>query len=327
MGYVGEWTCNGLSGRLVSAQRYLVAMDWYERPEGTALQLRLPPRLDCWNGADDPDQIRLQAYLDDTEDLLASSRVDGPWALRLDVGLPAALDLLRERDLDNYAYLLAYRLRDAGLVSVWCTKQHSERSFVGIEAAQKVHRPSTGVLIAQPTASASTADYKEQVHAAVAKAPELPPGPVRLELSFVVGPGRNWLNLWKQTIDSLDPLLGRTYPDRPWHPRDGRITELGMHVKVEPNFGHRVVVGIAATAPMAVPERKIAWRTYGDIVIAKYELPGGTPTGWGVVYKHWGYEKMPLSTDQAIWLRNALDYVLDESRINQPTPQPKPLWD
>jgi hypothetical protein len=54
-------------------------------------------------------------------------------------------------------------------------------------------------------------------------APELPAGPVRLELAFVVG-GGNWLNLWKQTIDSLDPLLGRTYPERAWHPLDGRIT-------------------------------------------------------------------------------------------------------
>lgn len=316
-----------ISGRLVGAQRYLVAMDWYARPEGTAYKLRLPPQLDCWNGADDPEQLRLQAYLDDTEDLLASSRVDGPWALRLDVGLPAALDLLRDRDLDNYAYPLAYRLRDRGLVSVWCTKQHSERSFVAIEAARKVSRPSGKILIAQPHASASSVDYKEQVRAAVAKAPELPPGPVTLELSFIVGASRNWLKLWKQTIDSLDPLLGSTYPDKPWNPRDGRITELGMHVRVDADFGHRVVVGIAASVPTAVPERKIAWRNYGGPVIAKYELPGGTPEGWGIVYPHWGCDEMQLSTDQAIWLRNALDYVLDESRIGRPTSEPKPLWD
>ena len=84
------------------------------------------------------------------------------------------------------------------------------------------------------------------VHAAFADAAELPVGPVRLELAFVVGPGRNWLNLWKQTIDSLDPLLGRTYPDRPWHPLDGRITELGMHLTVEPALRHDVMVGIDA---------------------------------------------------------------------------------
>jgi hypothetical protein len=63
-------------------------------------------------------------------------------------------------DLDNYAYPLASQLKDPGLVSVWCTKQHSE-----------------------------------QIHAAVAGPAELPAGPVRLQLAFVVGPGRNWLTL------------------------------------------------------------------------------------------------------------------------------------
>jgi hypothetical protein len=57
----------------------------------------------------------------------------------------------------------------------------------------------------------------------------------------------NWLNLRKQTIDSLDPLLGRTYPGRAGHPLDGRITELGTHLTVDPAGRYDVVVGIAAT--------------------------------------------------------------------------------
>jgi hypothetical protein len=108
--------------------------------------------------------------------------------------------------------------------------------------------PSTDVLIAKATASASSLAYKEQINAAVADAAELPAGAVRLELSFVVGPRRNWLNLFKQTIDSLDPILGRTLPDRAWHPHDGRITELGMHVTVDPAAGSEIVVGIAASS-------------------------------------------------------------------------------
>ena len=106
-------------------------------------------------------------------------------------------------------YPLAYRLQDPGLVSVWCTKQYTEQSFVRIEAARERPSPSADVLVARTTASASTLAYKEQIYAAVAGTSELPAGPVRLELAFVVGPTRNWLNLWKQTIDSLDPLLGR----------------------------------------------------------------------------------------------------------------------
>lgn len=229
-------------------------MRWYGRPDNTAHQLRLSPRLASWEKTGHPDQVRLRAYLDDTKALLAESRVDGPWALRLDVGLPVGRNLLEMADLDNYAYPLAYHLRDCGLVSVWRTKQHDERSFVRIEAAREVSSPSTDVLIAKTTASASSLAYKEQVNAAVAEAAELASGPVRLELSFVVGPRRNWLNLWKQTIDSLDPILGRTQPNRPWHPRDGRITELGMHVGIDPSARDEVVVGIAATS---LPERLV----------------------------------------------------------------------
>jgi hypothetical protein len=69
-----------------------------------------------------------------------------------------------------------------------------------------------------------------------------------LELAFVVGPNRNWVELWKPTIDALEPLLGRDpFQKRPWNPRDGRIIELGMHRTVDPTFGHKIVVGIAAT--------------------------------------------------------------------------------
>ncbi|WP_232008119.1 hypothetical protein [Mycobacterium gordonae] len=222
-------------------------MRWFARPENNALQLRVAPRLASWNKAGDPDQVRLRAYLDDTEALLAAARIDGPWSLRLDVGLPATRDLLDASDLDNFAYPLAYHLRDPGLVSVWCTKETSEQSFVRIDAAREVAPPSTGVLVATTTASASSVAFKEQIYAAVAGESEIPAGPVRLELSFVVGARRNWLNLWKQTIDSLDAILGRTNPNRRWHPRDGRIVELGMHLEVDRAARNEVVVGIAAT--------------------------------------------------------------------------------
>ncbi|MFA5607138.1 MAG: hypothetical protein WDA07_08120 [Leucobacter sp.] len=180
--------------------------------------------------------------------MIASARINGPWALRLDVGLPSSRDLLDASDLDNYAYPLASRLRDSDLVSVWCTKRHGEQSSVRICAALEVPSPEVaGVVVATTTASSSSIAYKEAIHAAVSGAAVLPDGPVRLELSFVVGPRRNWLNLWKQTIDALDPLLGRTRPDRAWHPRDGRITELGLHCTVDQFAGNKVAVGIYAS--------------------------------------------------------------------------------
>jgi hypothetical protein len=177
----------------------------------------------------------------------SAARVGGQWALRLDVGRPSRRDLLDGADLDNYAFPLASRLDDPDLVSVWCTKQHSEQSFVRIQAAREMLPPSTDVLVVRPTASYTLPAYKEEIHAAVAVAEELPAGPVRLELAFLVGPTRKWWHLWKPTIDSLEPLLGRDPSEqRAWHPRDGRITELGMHLTVDPAFGHDIVIGIAA---------------------------------------------------------------------------------
>ena len=127
-----------------------MAMRWYARPETEPRQVRVAPRLASWEKADHPDQVRLRNYLDDTEALLADSRIDGPWALRLDVGLPSGRDLLDMADLDNYAYPLAYRLKGAGLVSVWCTKQHNERSFVRVEPAREVPPPWTCCSRKQP---------------------------------------------------------------------------------------------------------------------------------------------------------------------------------
>ncbi|MEV4260562.1 hypothetical protein [Kribbella sp. NPDC049584] len=219
---------------------------WYARPQGQVLNLRKRPRLASWNKATDPDQLRLREYLNDTAELLAPSMVvTGPWALLLEVGLPAGRDLLDAADLDNYAFPLAARLRNAELVSVWCAKRHVETSCVLVAPAHETPGPGTTYTV-RTTASAQSKAYKEQVRAAVRHAAQIPDGAVHLQLSFVVGPHRNWLTLWKPTIDALEPLLGRTRPDREWHPRDGRITDLGLHVAGDPSLGHDVVVSIAA---------------------------------------------------------------------------------
>lgn len=133
---------------------------------------------------------------------------------------------------------------------MWCTKQYGEQSFVRNEVARETLPPSTQVFVARPTASYERKDgvYKKQVRAAVAGTAELPEGPVRLELAFHVGPTRKWWHLWKPTIDALEPLLGRDASEtRAWHPSDGRITELGMHKTVDPDFGHKVIIGITAS--------------------------------------------------------------------------------
>lgn len=221
---------------------------WYQRPEGEAVTLRKTPRLTSWDGAIHPAQIRLNEYLDDTVDLVSSAQVSGPWCLRLDVGLPPGRDLFDQGDLDNFALPLASRIRTPDLVSVWYTKHHADLSQVLIAAARETAAPTTPLLTVRATGSTGGVAYKEQVRAAVASAGEIPAGPVRLEVAFVVGPHRNWLNLWKSTIDALDPLLGRTYANSDWNPKDGRITELGLHASTDRSIGHDVLIAIAATS-------------------------------------------------------------------------------
>jgi hypothetical protein len=67
-----------------------------------------------------------------------------------------------------------------------------------------------------------------------------------MQLCFTVGLGRNWLNLWKPTIDALGQILGNDPTGAPWNPLDGRIVELGLHNTVDPSLGHDVFITIAA---------------------------------------------------------------------------------
>lgn len=175
----------------------------------------------------------------------------GPLTMCLEVGLPDATPSLDEHDLDNYLYPFATYLEkrsDGSFVSAWCRKVHGERSLAMVEPAVARVVDQTGLIVVRTTASGATAAYKEQIDEQLNGADELPDGPISLELSFVVGPARNWLNLWKPTIDALERLLGRTRPDRAWHPRDGRIIELGLHCLVDSDARHQVTVAIKAAA-------------------------------------------------------------------------------
>jgi len=95
------------------------------------------------------------------------------------------------------------------------------------------------------SAASETSTYKKQIRDQLARALTLADGPVALELAFEVGPDRDWLTMWRPTIDSLDPLLGSTVPGQPWHPQQGRIVELGLHCRVEPQRGQHVAITIA----------------------------------------------------------------------------------
>jgi hypothetical protein len=160
--------------------------------------------------------------------------------------------LLDARDLDNYLYPLASRLmartgRRFG--SVWGTKEHAAKSWVRVEQAQL--EPNAGVVgvsaVAVGTASPETETYKRQVRGQLAHLKPIRPGPVRVEITFVVSVRRNWMNLWKPTIDALTPILGSTRSDRDWHPLDGRIVELGLHLHTRADARNDITVAVAGS--------------------------------------------------------------------------------
>ncbi|MEQ4209625.1 hypothetical protein [Actinopolymorpha sp. B9G3] len=220
----------------------------YKRPDAQPVGLGLRPRLASWDASGHPAQVELRHYLEYASAALSPQlqTLRAPWALRLDVGLPEPVPLLDQHDLDNYLYPLARHLSSKtseSLVSAWCTKQHGSESSVRVEPAEPAERADSARLQVRTTESAGTVAYKEQIREQIRSQAPLPDGPVMLELAFVVS-RRNWLNLWKPTLDALDPLLGRTHEDRDWHPRDGRIVELGLHVVEDASVGHSVEIQI-----------------------------------------------------------------------------------
>ena len=225
----------------------------FVQPGSTPICLPTPPRLTSWNKSGDPDQLRLSEYLAIADDLLRPhyEHLTGPFALRLDVGLPAHTALLDQRDLDNYLLPLATRVSRSArgdLVCVWGTKQHSAKSFIRIESAiPRTAVPPWGWRhIIRTNASSESTMFKEQIRDQLGDAKPLPPGPVRMQLSFTVGPSRNWLNLWKPVIDALGKILGHAAGPDSWSPLDGRIVDLGLHCRMEPAMSHDVLIAIAA---------------------------------------------------------------------------------
>jgi hypothetical protein len=223
-------------------------------PGSQPLRLPVPPRLASWNRAGEADQVRLAGYLDGAEALLRPrlEQLSGPLALRLDVVLPGSAALLDQRDLDNYLLPLAARLRQVGtgtVACVWGTKQHAGNSLVRIERAVPAAAPPPGhQYIIRTSASSQSTAFKDQIRAQLSGASPIPPGPVRMQLGFTVGTTRNWLNLWKPTIDALGQILGRAPAAGPWSPLDGRIVDLGLHCRVNLSMGNDVLIAIAATS-------------------------------------------------------------------------------
>ena len=227
--------------------------DFYESPSSTPIPVSVQPRVASWNAATHPNQTALTRWLEHAHALIDDEfpSVPGPLAVRLDIGLADSTALSDGYDLDNYAYPLISRLSRSTaerIATVWCGKSLATDSSMRVGSARSVGQPrfDRNVTV-RTTASATTTAYKRQIHDRAKHVPMLQPGPVTMQIAFAVSPRRNWINLWKATIDSLDPLLGRTNAARDWHPLDGRIIELGLHRRVDAALGNDVVITIGAS--------------------------------------------------------------------------------
>jgi hypothetical protein len=244
---------------------------FFERPDGPAITLRSTPRLANWNRSGDTGAARLTRALSYSEHLTDPqlAACTGPVALRFDVGLPRAAGLLNERDLDNYLLPLTAHLAGRSphpIVSVWGCKRYADETSLRVETArprpEQADADEDAVALTLTTSAVGDRDtfkagFRKEIHDLVADhlggSEPLPDGPVILEASFVVGPARDWLDLWWSTIDGLGPLLGQSPTQPEFHPRDGRIVDLGLHRAVDPALGTDVVIGLRAKAGWLEP--------------------------------------------------------------------------
>jgi hypothetical protein len=225
---------------------------FYARPGLIGSTLSVSPALASWDAAGSPGQARSAAFIANVQAAVAEQlRVTpDPLALHVDIGLPDIVPLLALNDLDNYLFPLVPKLtKGTGrqFASVWATKRHAAKSSVAVCQTHTVQDPG-GVYSVQvrTTASTSTTAYKRQIRDQITGAQPLPDGGIALQLAFVVGRRRAWSNLWKATIDSLGPILGRDAGAREWNARDGRVTDLGLHCVIDPAAGNQVTIAIRA---------------------------------------------------------------------------------
>jgi hypothetical protein len=230
----------------------------YAWPTTPQHQLAGPPLLESWDGKQHPSQIRLVAYVDDHRALLATDLAANegePLAMALAVGRPPSANLFATGDLDNHLTPVARAVAGAPVVSFWAAKRHAAASTIAIGRATRVEATERPWIRAEMNASAQSAAYKQEladqvgVHDAA-----MSNDPVELEICFRVGSHRNWVSLWKPTIDALGGLLGVPDAARPWHPNDGRIVRLGLHLLPDESIGHRVFVTLWAKVRGRAPE-------------------------------------------------------------------------
>ena len=218
----------------------------FEKPLAPWLRLRSPPVLESWDSAAHPSQIRLQAYLDEIEDLLGTRSLveDQPLVVELDVGLPPTAPLTSGgHDLDNYLMPIARRLGAGRLLAAFATKSHRPVSRIRLGLARRTISAPEPQLVVRTTSSTQTTAWKHEIRDACMSIHDQPADDdtaLGVRLEFGVSTRRNCSTLWKPAIDALGPVLGAADAQRPFAPRDDRIVDLRLHCRRDDGLGNDV---------------------------------------------------------------------------------------
>jgi hypothetical protein len=185
---------------------------------------------------------------------------DGPLALDLVVRLPAGTPLASGgHDLDNYLFPIAHHLNGKRFDAAFASKTHTGSSTMAVEPARTLPddtwRPKLQV---QTVTSTDKIGWKQEIERACIEQVDkrLAEGPVRLEMHYRLHSRRNWVNLWKPTIDALGPVLGAPDPRHPYNVNDDRITHICLTRSIDDTLGWNVQ--LEADWTVLAPERTIS---------------------------------------------------------------------
>ena len=203
------------------------------------------PQVLSWDRADTWAQQRLVPYRDEIAARLGPTVASlGAVAFDLSIGFGPTSDLEVVGDLDNYLAPVAEALGRDRIVAAWGSKDTGQSSTLAVGSPRNLAPDALADFqhaTVRTRSSTATNAWKAEIASQLSHLMPLPStGAVELVAGFRVGPGRAWLNLWKPAIDALGRILGPG--PRQWHPRDGRVTRLGMSVARDAALGWDVEI-------------------------------------------------------------------------------------
>ena len=215
-------------------------------PTGSAVLLDHRPQILSWDRGGAWSQQRLIPYEAEIRERFGIFAGQPGLSFDLMCGLGPTSNLEGAGDLDNFLVPVAHALGWSGVVSAWGGKNGGSTSTllvgepVPIDLAPADRWSHARVRTSR---SGGTEAWKQEVAAQLADVEPLPPtGMAEMAIAITVSPGRNWGNVWKPAVDATGRILGAASSTRTWHPRDGRITRLGLSRAVDASLGWDIIL-------------------------------------------------------------------------------------